>query len=249
MTRSRMRLVLVLAGLVPLVLALLFALKVLVMLSHDRDGRSGFTDGNYLAAAGEFSSNGSLNWFEPWVSSFDEGAARHAGGDLDGALDLYGKALEDVPHEDECTVRINAALAHETLGDNALDDGAADGADEAQAQWQAGIDVLAEGRCPTDSGRGQDQTDDAAAVDKRLRDKLQQQQSQDQKPDKDKKKDQGKQQPQDDKDGGQSPEERRQQREEQRKERRLEKRNDGAIEEQQQYDDSHLDRDYSEYHW
>jgi hypothetical protein len=237
--------VLAVAGLLPLLVALAFAGKVVLMLSHDRDGRGGFAEGDYSAATGEFSANDTLNWFEPWVSAFDEGAARHADGDLEGALARYTEALKDVPERDECTVRINAALAHETLGDAALEGG---DPDEAQAQWQAGIDTLAKGGCPTDSGRGRQQTDDAAAVDKRLRDKLQQQ-GQSDKPDKPDKGDPQDGQQQDDQQGGLSPEEKQQQREEQRREKRLEQRNDDAIEEQQDYQDDNQERDYSQYHW
>ena len=220
--------VLILAGILPTLVALSFAIKVLTMLSHDRDGRGGFDDSNFLAAADEFSANSTLNWFEPWITAFDEGAARHADGDLEGALALYERALTDVPPEEECTVRINEALAHETLGDAALEDG---DADEAAGHWQAGIDTLAEGGCPTDSGRGEDQTADAAAVDKRLREKLQQQQQ-----------DQQQQQQQDQQD-------QQDQREQERKERQLEQRNDDAIEDEQDYQDSNRDRDYSRYHW
>lgn len=235
MTRAQVRLFLALAGVVPLLLALGFAAKVVVMLSHDRDGRGGFADGDYLGAAAEFASNRSLNWFEPWVTSFDEGAARHADGDLTGALALYDRALEDVPRREECTVRINAALAHEALGDAAAEDG---DRQEARAQYQAGIDVLADGDCPTDAGRGQEQTDDAAAVDERLREKEQQAES-------DQQDQNGQQDPPPDDQQGPSPEDE----ERQRKERRLEERNDDAIEEQQDYEDSRRDRDYSQYHW
>ena len=233
MTRTRLRMVLVLAGILPALVALLFAVKVVAMLSHDRDGRSQFDDADYLGAADDFSANGSVNWFEPWISAFDEGAARHADGALEGALERYAAALEDVPVEEECTVRINIALAEETLGDTALEEG---DADEATGWWQAGIDALAEGGCPTDSGRGPDQTADAAAVDQRLRDKLQQQQQQEQQ-----------QQQQDDQE--QTPEERREEREQERKERRLEERNDDAIEEEQDYEEGDRERDYSQYHW
>lgn len=235
MTRSRLRMILVLAGILPTLVALLFAVKVVAMLSHDRDGRSQFADAEYVGAADEFSANGSVNWFEPWIAAFDEGAARHADGELEGALERYTAALEDVPAEEECTVRINMALADETLGDIALEEG--DG-DEATGWWQAGIDTLAEGDCPTDSGRGKEQTEDAAAVDKRLREKLQQQQQQQQ---------DDQQQQQDDQQ--QTPEERREQRQQERKERRLEERNDDAIEEEQDYEESNRDRDYSQYHW
>jgi hypothetical protein len=113
--------VLVLAGILPALVAVAFAGKVITMLSHDRDGRDRFADAEYVAAADEFSANDSINWFESWITAFDEGAARHADDDLEGALALYTVALEDVPVEEECTVRINAALAHETLGDAALE--------------------------------------------------------------------------------------------------------------------------------
>jgi len=228
--RARLRVVLVLAGILPALVALAFAAKAVTMLSHDRDGRGQFDDADYLAAADEFAANGSLNWFEPWITAFDEGAARHADGDLEEAIELYTTALEDVPAEEECTVRINQALAHEALGDAALEGG---DADEATGRWQAGIDVLAEGDCPTDSGRGADQTEDAATVDQRLRDKLQQQQEQEEE----------EQEQQED------PQDEQEQREQERRERELEERNDEAAEENQDYEDSNRERDYSQYHW
>ncbi len=241
MTRTQLRMVLVLAGILPTLVALLFAVKVVVMLSHDRDGRGRFDDGAYVGAADEFAANGTVNWFEPWVSAFDEGAARHADGDLEDALARYADALEDMPAEEECTVRINIALADETLGDDALAEG--DG-DEAMAWWQAGIDALTEGGCPTDSGRGEEQTEDAAAVDQRLRDKLQQQQQQQQD-----QQQQDQQQDQQQEEQEQTPEERREQRRRERKEHKLEERNDDAIEEKRDYDEGNQDRDYSQYHW
>ena len=236
MTRTRLRTVLVLAGVVPALLALLLAVKVVAMLSHDRDGRAQFGDADYLAAADEFAANGSVNWFEPWIAPFDEGVALHADGDLQDALERYAVSLEDVPTEEECTVRINMALAHETLGDAAFEQG--DG-DEAAGWWQAGIDVLAEGGCPTDAGRDEDQTEDAAAVDQRLRDKLQRQQQQEQQDE----------QQQQQEEQQQTPEERREERQQERKERRLDERNDDAIEEQQDYEEDNRERDYSQYHW
>ena len=121
MSRAQLRMILVLAGILPTLVAVAFAGKVITMLSHDRDGRGRFDDAEYVGAADEFSANGSINWFESWIAAFDEGAARHADDDLEGALELYAIALEDVPIEEECTVRINAALAHETLGDAALE--------------------------------------------------------------------------------------------------------------------------------
>ncbi len=178
--RARLRRNLVLAGLLPTVLVLLFALEVALTSLNDRAGRDRFGAEAYDDAAGQFGDNRSVNVIEPWVAPFDEGAALHADGDLTGAVESYEAALEDVPSEEACTVRINLALAHEGLGDAALEEGDAAVAIE---EWQAGVDVLADGRCPDpDAGTAQDddQLADAQAVDQRLRDKIEQQQSEQQ---------------------------------------------------------------------
>lgn len=229
---NRLRRNLLLAGVLPGLLALAFLVKVGLMLTNDSQGRSSFDSGDHAGAADEFAANDRLNWFEPWVASFDEGAARHADGELERAVELYTEALEDVPPEEECTVRINLALAEETLGDTAATDGDPEAAVD---HWQAGIDALAAGDCPAHSGRGEEQTDDAAAVDRRLRDKArqQEQQQQQQQEQKDKQKQEQQQ-------GEQKPDP---------KEKKLEERNGEAIEEKQEYDDANRDRDYSEYQW
>lgn len=174
-----LRRALVTVGILPAVVALAMLGKVAVMMSHDEDGRAAFGDADFAAAADDFAANRTWNWFEPWVAPFDEGTARHADGSYDEAMDLYEQALETVPEIEECTVRINLALANEALGDLAADDAPPDH-DLATEYWQAGIDALAAGDCPQDSGRGAEQTQDAKDVDQRLRDKLEQQQQQEQ---------------------------------------------------------------------
>ena len=164
-----------LAGLLPLLLVLLFSAKVALMLNHDGHGRGSFDDTRYDDAAAQFSDNRSLNVFESWVAAFDEGAARFANGDDEGAVAAYRAALEDVPAEDECTVRINLALAEEAIGDAKIKMPDRDAALEA---WQAGVKALEDGDCPTHAGRGADQTADAKAVDERLKQKIDQEQSQ-----------------------------------------------------------------------
>jgi hypothetical protein len=174
MTRRR---ILNLVGLLPLLLVLLFSAKIALMLSHDHDGRGAFDGGRYDDAAAAFSGNRSVNVFESWVAAFDEGAARFADGDADGAVTAYRAALADVPTEEECTVRINLALAEEAIGDAKIK---MPDRDAALAAWQAGVKALEDGDCPTHSGRGEDQTADAQAVDERLKQKIEQQQPQDQ---------------------------------------------------------------------
>lgn len=171
--RRRLRRVLLLAGLLPTLLLAAYALKVTLMLQANASGRDAFDRGDYDAAAADFAGTRRLNWFESWVAAFDAGTADHARERYDDAIASYEAALEDVPRREECTVRINLALAHEAVGDAAVASGATD---DALASFQAGIDVLAAGTCPTDSGRGAGQSADAAAVDKRLREKLAQSQ-------------------------------------------------------------------------
>ncbi len=176
-SRRRLRLILNLAGALPALLLVLYSVKVGLMLGHDGDGRARFDAEAYDDAAGEFAANRSINIFESWVAAFDEGTAHHGEGKYDDAIADYATALEDVPVEEECTVRINLALAHESLGDAAIEMPDRKAALEA---WQAGVDVLAKGKCPADSGRGKDQTADAAAVDERLRMKIEEQQPEEQ---------------------------------------------------------------------
>lgn len=230
--RARLRLVLLVAGALPALLVLGYLVKVGLMLQHNAAGRDAFERGDHDGAAAEFFETRDLNWFEPWIAPFDEGASHHAEGAYDDAIAAYGKALESVPDREECTVRINLALAHEAVGDRQQADQDLDGA---IASWQEGIDVLAAGDCPTDAGRGQEQTDDGAAVDERLRDKRQQAQDQQQQ-----QPGQQPQQPQEQPgeqpdDGGEDPRE-------ERLERNNEQGRDQRSEEQDLYDDEDYTR-------
>lgn len=229
--RARLRRALLVGGLLPALLVLGYVVKVGLMLQHNAAGRDAFELGDYDGSAAEFFETRDLNWFEPWIAPFDEGTGYHGDGLYDRAIDAYEDALEDVPQGDECTVRINLALAHEAVGDQRQTDEDLDGAIES---WQAGIDVLAAGACPTDSGRGQEQSDDAAEVDRRLRDKVQQgkqQQDQEAPPQ------QQSQQPE----GGQ-PDDQGEDPREQRLERNNEQGRDRRNDEQRLYDDQDYTR-------
>lgn len=226
-SRGRLRLTLMVAGVLPALLVLAFAMKVALMLQGNAAGRDAFDRGDYDGAAAEFFDTRALNWLEPWVAPFDEGAAHHAEGLYDEAIAAYEKALEDVPADEECTVRINLALVHEAVGDERQ---AAEDAEAATESWQAGIDVLAAGKCPTESGRGQEQSDDAAEVDERLREKTEQNEQQ-QGPD-----DPPPPQPQEpgDEPGGEDP-----------REERLERNNERGQGQRGEEQDLYEDQDYT----
>ncbi|KRB76845.1 hypothetical protein ASE01_08710 [Nocardioides sp. Root190] len=174
-SRSRLRLVLMVAGVLPALLVLAFGLKVTLLLQDNASGRDAFERGDYDGAAADFFDTRSLNLFERWIAPFDEGAAHHAEGLYDEAIASYEDSLDVVPDREECTVRINLSLVHEAIGDERQERQDAEGAIES---WQAGIDVLAAGECPTDAGRGQAQSEDAGAVDERLRSKIEQSEQQ-----------------------------------------------------------------------
>lgn len=230
--RARLRLALLVAGVLPALLVLGYLVKVGLMLQHNAAGRDAFERGDHDGAAAEFFETRDLNWFEPWIAPFDEGASHHAEGAWDDAIAAYRTALESVPEREECTVRINLALAHEALGDRQLADQDLDGA---IASWQEGIDVLAAGGCPTDSGRGQEQTDDAAAVDERLRGKLQQAQEQQQQEQPGQQPQQPQEQPGDEPDeGGEDP-----------REERLERNNELGRDQRSEEQDLYDDEDYT----
>lgn len=180
MTRHpRLRRTLLLAGVLPAILSLAFGLKVALMLQDNAGGRDAFDRGDYDGAQVAFADTRSLNWLESWIAPFDEGTAHHAAGEYDAAVPDYEAALEHVPHREECTVRINLALAHEAIGDQHAEEMDSEAAIDS---WQTGVDVLAEGGCPDESGRGEEQTADAETLDERLRQKLQQEQQPQQQP-------------------------------------------------------------------
>ena len=159
-----------LAGLLPLLLAVLFSVKVVAMRHHDDAGAQAWRAHDGATALEQYSANRSLNLLERWLAPFDQGDAAFLLGDHARARDLFTTALETVPEKQECTVRINLALADEAIGDTAADAGSLDDAKDA---WQAGIDALDAGDCPQHAGLGEEQSKDAATVRQRLERKLQ----------------------------------------------------------------------------
>lgn len=151
------------AGLVPLVVALLFLAKVVLMTWSDGTARSAYEDGRVSDALSEYESNGRVNVLEPWVARFGAGTTRVALGEFPEAVTDLEAALRDAPGEQECRVRVNLALA---LAGAGAEPGLSRA--DARATWRSGRTVLAEGECLTDPST----QDPATAVDRRLRELL-----------------------------------------------------------------------------
>lgn len=159
---------LVVAGLVPLLLALALVVKVGLMVGYDRGGRAAYEDGSFREARSSFAANTALNWFEPWIASYDEGLARYRLEDYEDAVRLYRTALDSVPAAERCRVRVNLALALESRGDLASAEGRPD---DARGQWRQALGVVEE--CLDDGAvRAAGDVEAGRVVDARVREKL-----------------------------------------------------------------------------
>lgn len=161
-TRTRNRLYLI--GVLPALLMLLLSGRIALLLLEESSGMSAFGAEEYGDARDDFAANQVLNPFERWIAHFDDGTARHRGGDLAGAVAAYEDALDaELPAEWRCPVRNNLALAHEGLGDAALQ---AHGRVAAEGEWLIAREVLAD--CLTDDRadeRADRRTDDLDEAD------------------------------------------------------------------------------------
>jgi tetratricopeptide (TPR) repeat protein len=104
-------------GLVPAIIALLVVLDVVVQLDANHAGRSAYDDKDYAKAEQTFLDAAGVGLPESWVAPFNAGAAAYQDGQYDDAAAHFESALDDVPDDRECTVRVNLALTHEALGD------------------------------------------------------------------------------------------------------------------------------------
>lgn len=231
--RARVRNRIFLWSLIPVLLVALFVTKVTLMYGAQAAGEDAYDSEGFGKAADEFDRNGTLNLFESWLTPFNRGDALYRDEDYSGAVDAFETALDDAPGDEECTVRINLSLAHEAIGDAALEE---EKAEDAVTSWKAGREVLADGNCPDDAPKGEEQTETADEVDQRLEDKIEQNKPQDKKKQKQKK---------------QQKQQQKKQKKQQKKVKKLKKRNLKGLKERrkwQRYDE----RDYGGdpgYHW
>ncbi len=138
--RLRRRRALYILGLIPSLLLLLVSLRIVLLLEHQRQAMSAYAQEDFDRARDHFAANRVLNPIEPWIAPFGEGAALYRLTDFDDAVEAFGTALETVPSEYECMVRLDLALTHEARGDASSADGHRA---EALDAWQEGRKVLA----------------------------------------------------------------------------------------------------------
>ncbi len=177
MTRPQLRRRLLLAGLVPLLLAVALATRVAFTYHHAGTGRDALRAGDADAARTAYAANATLNVLETWVAPYNEGVAGYAQGDPEDAARLFADALRLAPTDQQCRVRTNLALALEAVGDAAVRDEVG----EALRRWRgarASLDPCLEAPVADDAAdavRDALSADDVAqltALDQRIADKL-----------------------------------------------------------------------------
>jgi tetratricopeptide (TPR) repeat protein len=145
-------------GVIPAVLVLLVLLDVVLQLKANHAGRSSYDDKAYADAEEAFLDAAGVDLPEGWVAPFNAGAAAYQDGQFADAAAHFDAALDDVPDDRECTVRVNLALTHEALGDQLRKQGKPQ---QSVEEFHVGRDVLDAGGCA--DGEGQSVDDRLAA--------------------------------------------------------------------------------------
>jgi tetratricopeptide (TPR) repeat protein len=145
-------------GVIPAVLVLLVLLDVVLQLRANHEGRSAYDDKAYADAEEAFLDAAGVDLPEGCVAPFNAGAAAYQDGQYADAAAHFDAALDDVPDDRECTVRVNLALTHEALGDQLRKQGKPQ---QSVEEFHVGRDVLDAGGCA--DGEGQSVDDRLAA--------------------------------------------------------------------------------------
>ncbi len=114
---------LLLTGAVPSVVALVVALGLWLLVHGNDAARADWADGNYADARSTFEGAHDLGVVTPWVSPFNAGTAAYGEKEFKAAVKHFEAALDLVPPERACDVRIDLALTHEAISDAAAEKG------------------------------------------------------------------------------------------------------------------------------
>lgn len=119
MTLSAERRRLLVLGALPSLVAVIVALGLWLLVHGNAAARDDYADGRYDDAREAFAGARDLGVVSPWISPFNAGTAAYRQKELADAVELFEQALEDVPGDRACDVRVNLALTHEAIADAA----------------------------------------------------------------------------------------------------------------------------------
>lgn len=149
--RAARRNQLFLLGVLPSLMVLALAAQLVLLVRGNAEGRAAYDDQEYAEARDAFDGLRDLGLVQPWVAPFNAGAAAYREGRWDDAVDAFEEALDRVPDDRACDVRVNLALTHEAAGAEARRAGDRAGAltsfrDARAALGGSGCDETAENR-------------------------------------------------------------------------------------------------------
>lgn len=148
------------------VIALLFSLKFLSIAICSSISAESFKKGQYAASSDWLNPLLFLNVFEPYKVHYNKGNALYKLAKFEDAENHYRHALETVPIENECAVRVNLALSIEAQADVKISSKDYDGAvilyDKVKAvindsQQNCGVQL---NKSPQNNERGESETED-----------------------------------------------------------------------------------------
>ncbi|MGP4032209.1 hypothetical protein [Pseudarthrobacter sp. 1C304] len=137
MSLRRRRRHLLLWSTIPVLLALLVAVKLLSAAWFAGRAGDAFSRADVPAAESAASALGFANILEPHKAPFAAGDAMALRGEYGGARGAFEAALAAAPPADECRIRANLALSIERLGDAGSAGGTPAGPDEAAGPYEA----------------------------------------------------------------------------------------------------------------
>lgn len=110
-------------GALPSLVALVVAIGLWLLVQGNSSARDDYEAGQYAEARSAFEGAKDLGVVSPWISPFNAGTAAYREKELGDAVELFERALKDVPGDRACDVRINLALTHEAIADAAAKKG------------------------------------------------------------------------------------------------------------------------------
>lgn len=126
MTLSTEQRRLLVLGALPSLVALLVAGHLWLLVHGNASARQDYEAGRYAAARSTFEGAHDLGVVSPWISPFDAGIAAYGAKDYKAAVRLFTTALHDAPDDRLCDVRVDLALTHKAMADQAAATGDSD---------------------------------------------------------------------------------------------------------------------------
>lgn len=106
-----------LVGLLPALVVLFIAAQLFLLTHGNRSARGDYDDGDYPAAEKGFLGLRDFGVVEPWVARFNAGTAAYQDKAYADAVKHFERALEDVPSDRVCLVRVDLALTHQAAAE------------------------------------------------------------------------------------------------------------------------------------